>query len=276
MVPRISLNDATSIPQLGYGLCRVDPAEAQRSVEAALEAGYRHFDTAHIYHNEEGVGRALAATGVKREELYVTTKLWNDSHRDAPGALARSLDKLQLDRVDLYLIHWPRPAQDRYIEAWESLIQLRSEGLATSIGVSNFELEHLDRLEAETGVAPAVNQVELHPLFQNWAERNAMKARGIAIEGWGPLGGGYYNPAELSGVADIARAHGVSPAQVVLRWHVNNNVIVFPKTSRPERMRENLASLDIELTQQEMERLNALDQGAAGRKGPHPARYEEE
>ncbi|SDR75508.1 aldo/keto reductase [Corynebacterium timonense] len=276
MIPRISLNDATSIPQLGYGLCRVDPAEAQRTVEAALEAGYRHFDTAHIYHNEEGVGRALAATGVPREELYITTKLWNDSHDDARAALARSLDTLQLDRVDLYLIHWPRPAQDLYVTAWETLIELRADGLATSIGVSNFGPEHLDRLDAETGVTPAVNQVELHPLFQNRPVREAMRARGIVIEGWGPLGGGYYSPADLPDVVDIARARGVSPAQVVLRWHLQNGVVVFPKTSTAQRMRENLATTSFELTEQEMARLDALDQGEAGRKGPHPAHYEED
>ncbi|WP_115685990.1 aldo/keto reductase [Corynebacterium senegalense] len=275
MVPRITLNDATTIPQLGYGLHRVDPARAQELVETALEIGYRHIDTAHIYGNEEAVGRAIAASGIARDELYVTTKLWNDRHLDAPAALAQSLDRLGLDHVDLYLIHWPRPAQGHYVEAWKSMIELRAEGLTTSIGVSNFQLDHLARLESETDVTPTVNQVELHPLFQNWKDLDAMRVHGVAIEGWAPLGGGYYDLEDYPEITDAAEAHGVTPAQVVLRWHLQNSVIVFPKTASAERMRENFDVFGFELTPEEMAAIISLDEEEFGRQGPHPAEYEE-
>ncbi|MDY5784719.1 aldo/keto reductase [Corynebacterium sp.] len=276
MIPRISLNDATSIPQLGYGLHRVDPAQAQRLVETALELGYRHLDTAHIYGNEEAVGRAIAASGIPRDELYVTTKLWNDRHSDAPGALAASLEALGLDRVDLYLIHWPRPAQGLYLDAWKAMIDLRAEGLTTSIGVSNFQLEHIAKLENETDVTPAINQVELHPLFQRWRDIDAMRVHGTAIEGWAPLGGGYYDLADYPEITDAAERHGVTPAQVVLRWHLQNNVIIFPKTNSPERMRENLDLFGFELSQDEVAAIVSLDEEEFGRQGPHPDDYEQE
>lgn len=272
-IPRLQLNDATSIPQLGYGLHRVDPARAEELTLAALEAGYRHLDTAYIYGNEEGVGRAIAASGIPRDELYVTTKLWNDRHRDADAALGESLERLGLDHVDMYLIHWPVPSQGAYVDAWKSMIQLRDESLATSIGVSNFLPSHIDDLEMATDVTPAVNQVELHPLFQRWKELDAMRVHGVAIEGWAPLGGGELDLEDYPEITDAAEAHGKTPAQVVLRWHIQNKVIVFPKTTSPARMEENLDVFDFELTQDEMAALISLDEEEFGRIGPHPADY---
>ena len=272
-IPRLQLNDATSIPQLGYGLHRVDPARAEELTLAALEAGYRHLDTAFIYGNEEGVGRAIAASNIPRDELYVTTKLWNDRHRDADAALNESLERLGLDHVDMYLIHWPVPSQGAYVDAWKSMIRLRDEGLATSIGVSNFLPSHIDDLEMATDVTPAVNQVELHPLFQRWKELDAMRVHGVAIEGWAPLGGGELDLEDYPEITDAAEAHGKTPAQVVLRWHIQNKVIVFPKTTSPARMEENLDVFDFELTQDEMAALISLDEEEFGRIGPHPADY---
>lgn len=194
-VPGIRLHDGRTIPQLGFGVFKVDPAETERIVTDALEAGYRHLDTARIYGNEEGVGRALAASGLPREELYVTTKLWNDdqgtqSALDAFDAFDASLDRLGLDYVDLYLIHWPVPAQDRYVESWQALAQIRESGRARSIGVSNFMVPHLERIIADTGVVPAVDQIELHPAHQQPDVVDFAAANGIAIEAWGPLGQG--------------------------------------------------------------------------------------
>lgn len=272
-IPRLQLNDATSIPQLGYGLHRVDPARAEELTLAALEAGYRHLDTAFIYGNEEGVGRAIAASNIPRDELYVTTKLWNDRHRDADAALGESLERLGLDHVDMYLIHWPVPSQGAYVDAWKSMIQLRDEGLATSIGVSNFLPSHIDDLEMATDVTPAVNQVELHPLFQRWKELDAMRVHGVAIEGWAPLGGGELDLEDYPEITDAAEAHGKTPAQVVLRWHIQNKVIVFPKTTSTARMEENLDVFDFELTPDEMAALISLDEEEFGRIGPHPADY---
>lgn len=272
-IPRLQLNDATSIPQLGYGLHRVDPARAEELTLAALEAGYRHLDTAYIYGNEEGVGRAIAASNIPRDELYVTTKLWNDRHRDADAALNESLERLGLDHVDMYLIHWPAPSQGAYVDAWKTMIQLRDAGLTTSIGVSNFLPAHIDDLEMATDVTPAVNQVELHPLFQRWKELDAMRVHGVAIEGWAPLGGGELDLEDYPEITDAAEAHGKTPAQVVLRWHIQNKVIVFPKTTSPARMEENLDVFDFELTQDEMAALISLDEEEFGRIGPHPADY---
>lgn len=272
-IPELKLNDGTLIPQLGYGLHRVDPALAEELTLAALEAGYRHLDTAFIYHNEEGVGRAIAASGVPRDELYVTTKLWNDRHRDADAALSESLERLGLDHVDLYLIHWPVSSQGAYVDAWKSMVQLREQGLTTSIGVSNFLPGHIHDLEMVTDVTPAVNQVELHPLFQRWKELDAMRVHGVAIEGWAPLGGGNLNLSDYPEITDAAEAHGKTPAQVVLRWHLQNRVIVFPKTNSPERMAENLDIFNFELSHDEMAAMIALDEEEFGRFGPHPAHY---
>lgn len=269
-VPTIELNDGAQIPQLGFGVFLVDPDEAERIVSDALETGYRHIDTAAIYRNEEGVGRAIAASGIPRDELFVTTKLYNDDQgtQSAYDAVARSLDKLGLERVNLYLIHWPSPAQDRYVESWRALEQIRENGQAQSIGVSNFMVPHLERLLAETDTVPAVNQIELHPYHQQ-PEVTAFGANhGIHTEAWGPLGQGKYPLLELSEITSIANAHGKSAAQVVLRWHLQQGHIVFPKSNRRERMAENFALFDFELSADEQASITALER--AGRVGGDP------
>ena len=270
IVPRLQLNDGFSIPQLGFGVFRVDPNETERIVAEALEVGYRHIDTARIYGNEAGVGRAIAASGIPREELFITTKLWNDDHatQSAFDAFDASLERLGLDYVDLYLIHWPVPSQDRYVEAWKALEQLRETSRTRSIGVSNFLAPHLERLLAETETVPAVDQIELHPYHQQPATAAFAEEHGIAIEAWGPLGQGKYPLLELPQVTDAATAHGVTPAQVVIRWHLQRGHIVFPKSNRRERMAENFDVFGFELTEDEVSAITALER--EGRMGSHP------
>lgn len=266
----ITLNDGTTIPQLGFGVFKVDPAETERIVSEALEVGYRHIDTAAIYGNEEGVGRAIAASGIPRDELYITTKLWNDRQTEAPAALKESLDKLGLDSVDLYLIHWPSPANDHYVAAWKSLIELRAAGLTTSIGVANFLVPHLERLAVESDVVPAVDQIELHPAHQQPATIDFARKQGTAIESWGPLGQAKYPLLENPVITAAAESHGKSAAQVVIRWHLQNDVIVFPKTNNRDRMAENFDVFDFELTGAEFAAITALEAGGDGRVGSHP------
>ncbi len=266
----ITLNDGTIIPQLGFGVFKVDPGETERIVSDALEVGYRHIDTAAIYGNEDGVGRAIAASGIPRDQLYVTTKLWNDRQTDAPAALAESLDKLGLDKVDLYLIHWPTPEKDTYVQAWEALVGLREQGLTTSIGVANFLVPHLEKLLAASDVVPAIDQIELHPAHQQPATIAFAREHGIAIESWGPLGQAKYPLLENPAITAAAAAHGKSAAQVVIRWHLQNDVIVFPKTNHRERMVENFEVFDFELTESEFEAITALERGGDGRVGSHP------
>ena len=270
IVPRLQLNDGFSIPQLGFGVFRVDPNETERIVAEALEVGYRHIDTARIYGNEAGVGRAIAASGIPREELFITTKLWNDDHatQSAFDAFDASLDRLGLDYVDLYLIHWPVPSQDRYVEAWKALEQLRETSRTRSIGVSNFLAPHLERLLAETETVPAVDQIELHPYHQQPATAAFAEEHGIAILAGGPLGQGKYPLLELPQVTDAATAHGVTPAQVVIRWHLQRGHIVFPKSNRRERMAENFDVFGFELTEDEVSAITALER--EGRMGSHP------
>ena len=269
-VPRIPLNDGHSIPQLGFGVFKVDPAETERIVTDALEVGYRHLDTARIYGNEEGVGRALAASGIPREELFITTKLWNDDQgtQSVFDAFDRSLERLGLDVLDLYLIHWPVPAQDRYVETWRAFEQLRDSGRVRSIGVSNFMAPHLRRLIDETDVVPAIDQIELHPAHQQPATVDFAREHGIAIESWGPLGQGKYPLLEMPEVTDAAAAHGRTPAQVVVRWHLQRGFIVFPKSNRRERMAENFDVLDFELDDAQMAAITGLER--EGRVGADP------
>ncbi|TQL66799.1 2,5-diketo-D-gluconate reductase A [Nocardioides albertanoniae] len=276
-VPTNKLNDGTSIPQFGIGVWQVPQDEAEQVVSEALEVGYRHIDTAQMYQNEAGVGAALKSAGLARDYVYVTTKL-NNSHHDpaaAKASLEKSLEKLGLDRVDLFLIHWPLPTQygGAYAKTWEALVGLREEGLATSVGVSNFQPNHLDEIVAATGVVPAVNQIEVHPYFTNEAARAATQAHGAKVESWSPLGQG---GGELTdpAVTVIAEAHGKSPAQVLLRWQIERGDIVFPKSVRRERLEENLEIFDFELTADEVASLAALDKGEAGRAGPNPDTFD--
>ena len=262
-IPTLTLNDGTTIPQLGFGVFQVDPVETERIVSDALEVGYRHIDTAAVYRNEEGVGRAIAASGIPRDELYITTKLWNKDQgtQSAFDAMDSSLEKLGLESVNLYLIHWPRPDLDRYVETWHALEQIQAAGKATSIGVSNFHVPHLERVLAEGTVVPAVDQIELHPAFAQHEIRDFARGAGIEIESWGPLGQGKYDLFGMPAVASAAAAHGVSPAQVVVRWHLQSGLIVFPKSNSRERMAQNFDILGFELSADEMAAIDGLDQG---------------
>ena len=273
--PRITLNDGTTIPQLGFGVFRVDPEETERIVSDALEVGYRHIDTAAIYGNEIGVGRAIAASGIPRDELYITTKLWNSDQgtQSAIDAMDLSLEKLGLDHVDLHLIHWPRPDLDRYLESWHTLEQLKADGKTTSIGVSNFHIPHLERVIGESGTVPAVDQIELHPAFAQRPIREYAASKGIAIEAWGPLGQGKYDLFGMPAVADAARAHGVSPAQAVIRWHLQHGIIVFPKSNSRERIAQNFDVFGFELTAAEMAAIDGLDQGMRVGSNPDEATF---
>ena len=269
-VPTLTLNDGHQIPQLGFGVFKVDPDETERIVTDALEAGYRHIDTAAIYGNEVGVGRAIEKSGIPRDELFITTKLWNADQgtQSAFDAIDLSLAKLQLDRVNLYLIHWPTPQRDLYAESWQALLTIRAEGKVDSIGVSNFMLPHLDRIVAETGVVPAVNQIELHPTFQQRDLRAWGAEHGMAIEAWGPLGQGKYDLFGMPAIAETAAALGVTPAQVVIRWHLQSGIIVFPKSNSADRMRTNFDVFGFELSPEQMAAIDALDAG--NRVGGHP------
>jgi len=270
-VPDIALNDGFTIPQLGYGVFRVPPADTERAVSDALELGYRHIDTAAIYGNEEGVGAAIAASGIPREDLFITTKLWNDRHDgDEPdAAVAESLDRLGLDRVDLYLVHWPTPAKDDYVHAWEKLIGIRERGLARSIGVSNFLAPHLQRVIDETGVVPAVDQIELHPAYQQREVTGFAARHDVKIEAWGPLGQGKYDLSAEGPIAAAAAAHGKTLQQVVIRWHLQRGRILFPKSVHRERLAENLDVFGFDLTAAELDAIDALDR-ADGRVSAHP------
>jgi 2,5-diketo-D-gluconate reductase A len=268
MVPTIALGDGVEIPQFGLGVFQVPPAETAANVQAALAAGYRHIDTAAAYGNEEGVGEALRASGLPRDEVFITTKCWNADHgrEAATAALKTSLRKLGLDYVDLYLIHWPAPARDLYVETWQALIEARDAGLARAIGVSNFQPAHLARIIDETGVTPAVNQIELHPLLVQEELRRVHAERGIVTEAWSPLAKGIVLSDDV--VQAIAADHGRTPAQVVLRWHIQLGNVVFPKSMSPQRLAENIDVFDFSLSEAEMARISSLDRGQ--RTGPDP------
>ncbi|OLT50359.1 2,5-diketo-D-gluconic acid reductase [Corynebacterium sp. CNJ-954] len=271
MIPTVTLNDSTTMPQLGFGVFQVPDDDAHRAVATALETGYRSIDTAAVYGNEAGVGRAVAESGLHRDDLFITTKLWVDGlSRDGvrPG-LEASLERLGLDSVDLYLIHWPAPATDGYLRAWEGMEEVRELGLVRSIGVSNFLPEHLQRLVDLGGTVPAVNQVELHPALQNRETVAANASHGTATEAWSPLGQG----AALSDpvVAEIAATHSATPAQVVLAWHLQQGRIVIPKSVTPARMAENLDATRLVLREEDLEALDGLDRDA--RTGPDPKNF---
>ena len=275
-IPRIELNDGTSIPQLGLGVFRVPLPETARVVADALEAGYRHIDTAQMYGNEEGVGQAIAESGLPRDDLYVTTKLDNGFHQpdDARRAFDDSLTRLGLDRVDLFLIHWPLPMlyDGDFVSTWQTLVELKKEGRATSVGVSNFQPDHLDRVVDATGVAPVVNQVECHPFFRNDSVRAANQRLGVVTEAWAPIAKG--RVGDDDSIREIASLIERTPAQVVLRWHLQHGHVVFPKTTRSERMRENAALFDFELSDDQMRAIDALDRGEDGRRGAHPETFD--
>jgi 2,5-diketo-D-gluconate reductase A len=267
-VPEITLNDGVQIPQLGFGVFQVPPAETAETVARAFETGYRHIDTAAAYRNEAEVGQAYRASGLDREEIFITAKCFNDSHgyEEATRALKQSLERLELDHVDLYLIHWPVPARDRYVETWRAFIDLRREGLTRSIGVSNFQAHHLARIVDETGVTPSVNQIELHPRLQQRGLRREHAERGIVTEAWSPLAQGAV--LDDPTLTEIARAHGKTTGQVVLRWHLQIGNVVFPKSVTPERIAENFEIFDFHLSEGEMASIEELDAGE--RTGPDP------
>jgi len=269
-VNTVPLNDGTSIPQLGLGTYKLDDDNAYRVVSAALEIGYRHIDTARIYQNERGVGRAIRESGIPRDDLYITTKLWNGDQPKARDAISSSLDRLGLEHVDLYLIHWPAAVRGTYVDAWTQLEVLQQDGLTTSIGVSNFEPEHLDAIAAVSDIVPVLNQVELHPLFQQKELRAEHAKRGIATEAWGPLCHGSVDlAAEMPTLVNLAERYSKSIAQVILRWHIQHGTIIFPKTSSEGRLTENITVFDFELNAADMLEIDGFDAGR--RLGAAPA-----
>jgi len=275
-VPTLTLNNRTEIPQLGFGVFQVPPAQTAEVVTQALEVGYRHIDTAQMYQNEQGVGEALTASDVPREELWITSKLNNGFHRpdDARRTFDETLARLGLEQIDLFLVHWPLPTlyDGDYVSTWRTLTEFVEDGRARAVGVSNFQPAHLDRIVAETGVVPAVNQIEVHPYFANEAAREASHRHGAVVESWSPIAQGAVLGDEVIG--KIAAAHGRTPSQVTLRWHVERGDIVFPKTMHRERMAENFAIFDFELTPDEVAAISALDCGEDGRTGPNPDTFD--
>lgn len=267
--PSIRLNSGHDIPQLGFGVFKVPPGEARDVVLRALDAGYRSIDTAAMYRNEEGVGAAIAATDIPREDIFVTTKLNNDAHGydAALRAFELSRQRLGLEYVDLYLIHWPLPAQDRYVEAWKAFIKLHQDGLVRSVGVSNFQPAHLERVIDETGVTPALNQIELHPYLTQPQLREYHTSHGIVTEAWAPIArGGALLQDQV--ITSLAEKYGKTPAQLVIRWHIELGNVVIPKSVTPQRIVENFDVFDFELDAEDVEAILGLDR--EGRTGPHP------
>jgi 2,5-diketo-D-gluconate reductase A len=274
-VPTITLNDGRAIPQLGFGVFQIPPEDTAEATALALEVGYRHIDTAEMYANEQGIGDAVRDSSLDRDTIWITSKLANPKSEpdEIRAAFEETLNKLSSDHVDLFLIHWPlptRPGSD-FVTRWKVLEEFKADGRARSIGVSNFEVAHLERLAAECEVVPAVNQIEIHPYFLNEQVRGYGESHGIATEAWSPIaqGGVLRDPV----ITEIAERHERTAAQVVLRWHVQRNSIVFPKSVTPERVRENFELFDFELTAADMEAITGLDRGEAGRTGPNPNRF---
>jgi 2,5-diketo-D-gluconate reductase A len=275
-VPTITLNNQSEIPQLGFGVFQVPPEQTAEVVSQALDVGYRHIDTAQMYQNEQEVGVALKATDIPREELWITSKLNNGYHRpdDARRAFDETLDKLGLEQIDLFLIHWPLPTlyDGDFVSTWRTLTEFVQDGRARSVGVSNFQPAHLDRLVAETGVVPTVNQIAVPPYFTNEAARAASIRHGIEVEAWSPIAQGAVLDDEVIG--KVAAAHGKTPSQVTLRWHVERGDIVFPKSMHRERMEENFDIFDFELSADEVAAISGLDKGEDGRTGPNPDTFD--
>jgi 2,5-diketo-D-gluconate reductase A len=274
-VPTIELNDGNPIPQLGFGVFQIPPAETARAVSVALEVGYRHIDTAEMYGNERGVGEAVRASGLDRSDVYITSKLNNGFHEpdDARRAFAGTLAELGSDYVDLFLIHWPLPTlyDGDFVSTWKTMEEFKADGRARSIGVSNFQVAHLERLAAETDTVPAVNQIELHPYFQNREVDAYGRAHGIRTEAWAPIAQGKVLDDQL--LKEIAQRVGRTVAQVTLRWHIQKGNIVFPKSVTPSRIKENFELFDFELSADDVAAIDGLDQGEAGRDGPNPDEF---
>ncbi|MGK5443260.1 aldo/keto reductase [Micromonospora sp. URMC 105] len=275
-IPDIPLNDGNTIPQLGFGVFQIEPKDTVEAVRRALEIGYRHIDTAEMYGNEAEVGEAVRTSGLDRDEVFVTSKLNNGFHRpdDARAAFESTLSALKMERIDLFLIHWPLPTlyDGDFVSTWKVLEEFRREGRATSIGVSNFQVAHLERLAAEAEVVPAVNQIEVHPYFGNEEVRSYDRQHNILTQAWSPIAQG--KVLDDPTVVDVAEQVGRTPAQVVLRWHVQRGDIVFPKSITPQRIEENFRIFDFELDDTAMERISGLDQGEAGRQGPNPNEFD--
>lgn len=270
-IPSIQLNNDVQMPQFGLGVWQMDDGdEVEAAVLAALKAGYRLIDTAAVYGNELGVGRAIRKSGIPREEIFITTKLWNsDQGKDnVRKAFNESLEKLGIEYVDLYLIHWPVPSKGLYVETWKEMEKLYEEGKVRAIGVSNFHPEHLDTLLAEASIVPAVNQIELHPYFPQHKLREYCKAKGIHVESWSPIGGSRGSLLEDSVLQNIGDKYGKTPAQVAIRWHIQNGLVVIPKSSNKERIGQNIDVFDFELSDEDMAQIDGLDRQE--RQGPNP------
>ncbi|MCB0936153.1 MAG: aldo/keto reductase [Mycobacterium sp.] len=275
-VPDLVLNDGNRIPQFGFGVFQIPPADTASAVRTALEAGYRHIDTAEMYQNEKGVGQGVRDAGVDRGEVFITSKLNNGFHKpnDARRAFDTTIEALGFDYVDLFLIHWPLPTlyDGDFVSTWQTLEEFKSDGRARSIGVSNFQVHHLERLARDTETVPAVNQIEVHPYFTNDAVRAYGIEHTILTEAWSPIAQG--DVLDDPVVGQIAQKVGKSPAQVVLRWHIERGDIVFPKSSTPQRIKENIDIFDFELSDDQIDELTGLDKGEAGRRGPDPDTFD--
>jgi 2,5-diketo-D-gluconate reductase A len=275
-IPTTKLNDGNAIPQLGFGVFQIEPDDCVEAVTRALETGYRHIDTAEMYENEREVGEAVRASGISRDEIWITSKLNNGAHEpdEARRAFEATLEALDLGHVDLFLIHWPLPTlyDGDFVSTWKAMEEFKADGRARSIGVSNFQVPHLERLLAETDVVPAVNQIELHPYLANAEVKAYGEEHGIATEAWSPIAQGAVLDDET--LTRIAGEHGKTVAQTVLRWHIQHDNIIFPKSTTPERIKENFELFDFELSDDEIAAIDALDKGEEGRTGAHPDSFD--